>query len=71
MYGRVALAMDRPHAALLFIVYSVLGISTIGHFLGPSPEIPAFFFVTIFTDFLTGTAMLLFGLATLRQSPAG
>lgn len=55
-------------AGWAFIVYSVLGISTIGHFLGPSPDIPVFFFVTIFTDFLTGAAMLVFGCATLRQS---
>ena len=55
-------------AGWAFIAYSVLGISTIGHFMGPSPDIPALFFVTIFTDFLTGTAVLIFGLATLRQS---
>jgi hypothetical protein len=43
--------------------------STIGHFLGPSPDIPPFFFVTIFTDFLTGAAMLGFGAATLKAMP--
>jgi hypothetical protein len=57
-------------AGWAFVAYSVVGVSTIGHFLGPTPEIPAFFFVTIFTDFLTGTAMLVFGLITLRQPPA-
>lgn len=55
-------------AGWAFVVYSVLGVSTIGHFLGPSPDIPTLFFVTIFTDFLTGTAMLVFGIATLRAS---
>ena len=49
-------------------MYSILGISTIGHFLGASPDIPAFFFATIFTDFFTGAAMLAFGVATLRQA---
>lgn len=55
-------------AGWAFVVYSIVGIATIGHFLGGSPDIPAFFFITIFTDFLTGTAMLLFGLATLREA---
>lgn len=64
------LAGQTRSAGWAFIAYSILGISTIGHFLGPSPEIPAFFFMTIFTDFLTGTAMLVFGLTTLRQPPA-
>jgi len=67
-YARYVGGQNRS-AGWAFIAYSILGISTIGHFLGPSPEIPAFFFVTIFTDFLTGTAMLAFGLITLRQPP--
>lgn len=68
-YTRYVAGQTRS-AGWAFIIDSILGVSTIGHFLGPSPEIPAFFFVTIFTDFLTGTAMLAFGLFTLRQSPA-
>jgi hypothetical protein len=56
-------------AAWDFISYAPLGMTTIGHFLGGNPEIPAFFYVTIFTDFLTGTAMLIFGIATLRSNP--
>lgn len=55
-------------AGWAFVIYSIVGISTIGHFLGPSPDIPPFFFVTIFTDFLTGTAMLGYGVATLKAS---
>jgi hypothetical protein len=55
-------------AGWALVIYSIVGISTIGHFLGPSPDIPPFFFVTIFTDFLTGTAMLGFGVATLNAS---
>src|SRR5262249_13877707 len=31
-----------------FIAYSFLGITTVGHFLGGVPDIPPFFFVTIF-----------------------
>jgi hypothetical protein len=62
------LAGDLRRAGWAFVVYSILGISTIGHFLGPSPDIPTFFFVTIFTDFFTGTAMLVFGIVTLRRA---
>ena len=65
-YAQYVAGRTRP-AGWAFIIYSVLGISTIGHFLGPSPDIPAFFFVTIFTDFLTGAAMLVFGCATLKR----
>jgi hypothetical protein len=64
------LAGQTRSAGWAFIAFSILGTSTIGHFLGPSPEIPTLFFVTIFTDFLTGTAMLVFGLITLRKPPA-
>jgi hypothetical protein len=57
-------------AGWAFVVYSVVGTTTIGHFLGSSPDIPAFFFITIFTDFITGMAMLIFGIATLRSARA-
>lgn len=63
-------AGDMRRAGWAFVAYSVLGVSTIGHFLGPSPDIPTFFFVTIFTDFLTGTAVLIFGIVTLRSARA-
>ena len=55
-------------AGWAFIAYSPLGITTVGHFLGGNPDIPTFFYVTIFTDFLTGVAMLIFGIATLRSA---
>jgi hypothetical protein len=66
-YGQYK-AGERQRAGWALVVYSVAGISTIGHFLGPMPEIPPFFMVTIFTDFLSGAAMLAFGLATLRSA---
>lgn len=59
---------DLRRAGWAFVLYSALGVSTIGHFLGPIPDIPPFFFATIFTDFLTGAAMLAFGIATLRSA---
>jgi len=55
-------------AGWAFLVYSIVGISTIGHFLGPAPDIPTFFFVTIFTDFLTGAGIFLFGIVTLHKA---
>jgi hypothetical protein len=56
-------------AAWALIGYSGLGISTLGHFLEPTPDIPPFFIATIFTDFLTGAAILIFGFWTLRETP--
>lgn len=46
------------HVALA--VYSITGISTPGHFIYGSPEVPAFFYATLFTDALTGLAILTF-----------
>jgi hypothetical protein len=46
------------HAAL--VTYSLTGLVTIGHFLDGVPDIPAFFFATIFTDFAAGVALLAF-----------
>jgi hypothetical protein len=52
------------HVALA--IYSITGISTLGHFLGGSPKIPAFFYATIFTDGLAGFAVLAFVIASAR-----
>ncbi len=52
------------HPALL--VYSILGISTLGHFLDGSPDIPAFFYATIFTDGLAGFAIAAFTIWSMR-----
>lgn len=42
------------------IAYAMLGFTSPGHFLGGIPDIPPFFFATIFTDFIGGTALLVF-----------
>ncbi|MDX6234308.1 MAG: hypothetical protein QOH68_3405, partial [Nocardioidaceae bacterium] len=47
--------------------YSVLGLTTLGHFLQGVPQVAPVFFATIFTDFLTGAAVLAFA---LRSPPA-
>ena len=40
--------------------YSFLGIVTLGHFVDGSPDIPAFWYATIFTDAIAGFAALAF-----------
>lgn len=56
-----------PARACLF-AYSFTGISTLGHFIYGSPDIPAFFYATIFTDGLTGFAVLGFTLWSAAQA---
>lgn len=55
----------------LFVAYAMLGFTTLGHFLGGNPDIPPFFYVTLFTDFLAGSALLVFVAWTLRQPDGG
>jgi RsiW-degrading membrane proteinase PrsW (M82 family) len=62
----VAGRLPQAHACL--IAYSFTGISTLGHFIYGSPDIPAFFYGTIFTDALTGFAVLAFALRSISQS---
>ncbi len=47
-------------AHVCLAVYSITGIVTLGHFIYGNPRIPAFFYATLFTDALTGLAMLAF-----------
>lgn len=47
--------------------YVPLGLTTPLHFVGGVPDIPAFFMVTVFTDFLTAFSVLLFALWIGRQ----
>ncbi|MSO41049.1 MAG: hypothetical protein EXQ70_04010 [Solirubrobacterales bacterium] len=51
-------------AHVCLLVYSMLGITTVGHFLDGSPDIAAFWYGTIFTDFLAGTALVVFTAAS-------
>ncbi|WP_410600098.1 hypothetical protein [Amycolatopsis sp. lyj-90] len=49
--------------ALAFLmVYSLSGLASLGHFLVAVPQIPAFWFATIYTD--TVSALLLWGFVT-------
>jgi hypothetical protein len=49
------------------IAYSFLGISTLGHFADGVPQVAPLFFATIFTDFATGLAALIFALTIPGQ----
>jgi hypothetical protein len=48
-------------------IYSATGIVTLGHFVFGSPRIPALFYATLFTDALTGLAVLAFALRYAAQ----
>ncbi len=47
-------------ARVCLVVYSLTGLATMGHFAYGNPHIPAFFYATLFTDFLCGLAVLAF-----------
>jgi hypothetical protein len=47
-------------ARVCLMTYSLTGLATIGHFIYGNPHIPAFFYATIFTDTLSGLAILAF-----------
>jgi hypothetical protein len=49
-----------PRALALLLVYSLAGMITLGHFLTGVPQIPAFWFATIFTDSAAGLALWVF-----------
>jgi hypothetical protein len=49
---------DEAHICL--VVYSLTGLATMGHFIYGDPRVPSFFYATLFTDTVTGLAMLAF-----------
>jgi hypothetical protein len=55
----------------LLVAYAMLGFTTLGHFFGGNPDIPLFFYVTLFTDFLAGSALLVFVAWTFEQPNGG
>jgi hypothetical protein len=57
-------------ARVCLVVYSATGLATLGHFAYGSPQIPAFFYATLFTDALTALAVLAFALFYARP-PVG
>jgi hypothetical protein len=55
-------------AHVCLAVYSVTGLVTMGHFAFGNPKIPAFFYATLFTDFVAGLAVLGFVLWSARMT---
>ena len=55
-------------AQVCLAVYSITGIVTLGHFIYGNPKIPAFFYATLFTDALTGFAILAFAIWSISSS---
>jgi hypothetical protein len=53
-------------AHLCLASYSLLGLTTLGHFLSGNPDIPLLFYVTIFTDGLAGASILAFTIHSAR-----
>jgi hypothetical protein len=61
-------------AHLSLATYSITGLVTLGHFIYGNPKVPALFYATLFTDFLTGLAVLSFvawSMNTLKSSAQG
>jgi hypothetical protein len=68
LYGYRLYREERYYPAhVCLAVYSLLGLTTLGHFLAGNPDIPAFFYATIFTDGLAGLAMLTFVVVSARS----
>src|SRR3954454_3911168 len=57
-------------AHVCLAVYSLTGITTLGHFLAGNPDIPAFFYATIFTDGIAGLSLLAFVVVSARRRGA-
>jgi hypothetical protein len=55
-----------PTAHACLVAYSFTGLITPGHFLDGSPDIPAFWYATIFTDALAGLAVIVFVVLSAR-----
>ena len=60
---------DAAHACLA--AYSPFCLATLGHFLQGSPDIPAFWYATIFTDGAAGVAVAGFALWSVALSRRG
>jgi hypothetical protein len=57
---RAYLAGRYPRALAFLLVYSLSGLASAGHFLVGVPQVPAFWFATIFTDALSALALWAF-----------
>ena len=61
LYGYRLYAQGRYRDAHVhLLIYSLTGLITPLHFVYGSPDIPAFWYATIFTDFLAGASIVAF-----------
>jgi hypothetical protein len=61
LYGYRLYAEGRYHDARIhLLIYSLTGLITPLHFVYGSPDIPPFWYATIFTDFVAGAAIIAF-----------
>jgi hypothetical protein len=71
MYGYVLYRRgDARRAYACLIIYSLTGLITPLHFAYGEPDIPPFFYATLFTDFIAGVAVVAF-VAWSASRPAG
>lgn len=57
-------------ARVCLCVYSLTGLATLGHFIYGNPQIPAFFYATLFTDAAFALCVLAFVAWTARAGQA-
>lgn len=57
-------------ARVCLLVYSLTGLATLGHFIYGDPQIPGFFYATLFTDAIAGLAVLAFTLWSANSVPS-
>jgi len=60
--------LGAAHVALA--VYAILPLTSLGHFTVGTPDVPPFWFATIFTDGIAGAAVLAFVVWSSRRAPA-
>jgi hypothetical protein len=56
-------------AQVCLAIYSLTGITTLGHFFDGAVEIPTVFYLSIFTDAITGLAALAFAVWLIFSAP--
>ncbi len=70
---RAYLGKRYPRALAFLLVYSLSGLASSGHFLVGVPQVPAFWFATIFTDTAAALALWVFvtwAWSALNHAPA-
>jgi hypothetical protein len=69
LYGYRLYAAGRSREAhICLLLYAPLGLITPAHFLYGDPDIPGFFYATIFTDGLAGLAVVGFVIGSARRA---